>query len=146
IAAIWSALRPAARSPNTNTTIGAHRLTPVVTDARGADVDTGSEYTPSNSQTNSVGGAMSRTASNEPTMSVTITVAARAKAPNTASGLRATRACHAASPRKATKVRIKSAVAGAPRSAANATQSLLGHGFDVIPSSVLLSDGSPREA
>ena len=93
-----------------------------------------------------VGGARRSTASNAPTTRVMITVAARANAPNTGSVPRDTRACQAARPSKARKMRMSNTVAGMPRSDANAAQSLLGHGFDVMPSSRLLIDGSPRDA
>src|SRR5688572_29720217 len=102
------------------------------------------ESVPTIAHTNRLGIAIRSTASNAPTIDAITTVAASATA------ARRSRSCDAARARTHAPTRSPiiaitySRTAGNPRSATSAIQSLLGHGFDVIPSS--FSDGSLRDA
>src|SRR5688572_14166736 len=91
-------------------------------------------------QRNRLGIAIINTASNAPTIAAITTVAASATAPSSSCADVAARARIHAPTSSANSAREYNATATNPRSAVNATQSLLGHGFDVMPSS--LSDGS----
>src|SRR5687768_10349185 len=99
---------------------------------------------PTIDHTNRLGIAINSTASNAPTITAITTVAASATAPSRSCGVDAARARIQAPTSSPHSASTNTTTAANPRSATMATQSLLGHGFDVIPSS--FNDGSFRDA
>ena len=105
-----------------------------------------SHSAPAAAKTSSVGNARSSTASNIPAMPVARSIARRAAARSAWSGRSVMNSCCSARTAIVMNASRSSNVAGTPRSATNATQSLLGHGFAVVPGVLRESDGSPDAA
>src|SRR3712207_2104444 len=99
---------------------------------------------PKSPQAISDGAPSMSTASNAPTTAVMSSVPASASASRASVGVLAPTSLRSASAPSARYTPTRRRNAGTPLSERKAAQSLLGHGFDVIPSE--LSDGSPRAA
>src|SRR5205823_5236089 len=133
IAATCIVLRPIASAPRTTRITGANSWTPV---AIVRLPSTGGTSAPANSQKNNVGTAISSTASNRPTTIVAVIVPMSINA-----AVDRSRSISLAPRRRspidlstnAINASARQAVARNPRSAMNATQSLLGHGLSVVP-------------